>query len=133
MSRSEHDDSHHGSTDRIQIDLRLSDIHIHHHEVLDPRTAAALERLNHNMARVELLLKTLQTEEKKEMALQKESLDLLKRIDDGTTKVSDRIKQLLDNPSTSEADFRAALRPIADHLDEIGKDPNAPVPDLPVV
>lgn len=64
------------------------------------------------------------------MALSTESKALLEKLNVATTKVSDRIDALLSNPNTTEAEFRAALQPIADHLDAMGQDPANPVPPI---
>jgi hypothetical protein len=85
-----------------------------------------LDRLH----KIEHQLTLLRKEIAELMALSQESKDLLAKIDKATTSVSDRIDALLANPNTTEAEFRAALQPIADHLDSLGKVAD-PFPVLP--
>lgn len=62
------------------------------------------------------------------MSLSKESLAIIKQLDDETTAISDRIDTLLASPNTTEQEFRDALKPLADRLDSLGHDPTNPVP-----
>lgn len=64
------------------------------------------------------------------MALSKQTLEMLAELDKDTTSISERINRLLDNPNTTEAEFREALGPIAARLDALGKDPENPVPPV---
>lgn len=78
-------------------------------------------------------LKHLQERVEKLMALSQESRDLLKKVDTATSAIGARIQALLDKEGTTEAEFRAALTPLAESLEAMGKDPNNPVPPLPPV
>ena len=60
--------------------------------------------------------------------MNQESLALLQRLDAATTAIAARIQALLDNPSTTEAEFRAALEPEVARLEGMATDPANPVP-----
>ena len=97
------------------------DIHIHETD------EDVIERLD----RIESLMSEIIKGELTLMGLSQDSKDLLSKIDKSTTAIGDRIQRLLDNPNTTEAEFRAALGPIAEHLDALGKDQANPFPTLP--
>lgn len=63
------------------------------------------------------------------MALSQESQNMLRDIDEDTSAIAKVISDLVANPNTTEAEFRTALQPIADHLDALGK--TGTVPPLP--
>lgn len=65
------------------------------------------------------------------MALTAAEQKIIDQFNEATTKVSDRLDQLIANPPDTTAEFIAALQPIADHLDVMGTNPANPTPALP--
>jgi len=64
------------------------------------------------------------------MAISPEVQSLISKFDSATTAVSDRIDRLIaeiqNGSVTDQAEIVARLQPIADHLDQLGKDPANP-------
>jgi len=98
------------------------DIHVYFHD--SHEVVERLERMNDK-------LKIVLKQGDRIMALSKESQDLLKAIDEDTSAVAKRIDDLVANSSTTEAEFREALAPLAEHLDALGKTPV--IPPLPPI
>lgn len=61
------------------------------------------------------------------MALSAAETAIVARFNTATSKVADRIRDLIANPPADDADFNAALGALADGLDALGA-PTEPLP-----
>jgi ABC-type transporter Mla subunit MlaD len=94
-----------------------------------------LKRIEERTERIEEIVISINRKARKIMALQQEFLDVLKRIDDATTAIGERIQKLLDQlaagglTSDEEAAVLAQAKAQAEKLEGIAADPNNPVPN----
>lgn len=104
------------------------DIFLHTRLINDPLIPLVAE-LN---LKLDLILTRLDIQEKKIMALQQETKDLIQAVDDATNAVAAKLQKLIDAASTagslSEAEVRAALQPEVDRLKALGASDDNPVP-----
>ena len=132
-----------------EIKVSVEDFHIHVHIDQPMDVNLILKPLMDAVNKLQIGVNKL-------MALSQESKDLLAKVDaastklagsqtkisEGLTEVAKDIKELLDKPSTTEAEFREVLGPkveaieasaaaidsSADFLTKLGADTNAPIP-----
>jgi len=77
-------------------------------------------------------LTSVLTNQEEMKRMNQETTDLLKRIDDATNKVADKLQALIDKAaaagSVTAAEVDAALSPLVTHLEAVAADPANPVP-----
>ena len=105
---------------------------IFHHYEPSPDSLEILRQLK----RVINLLLHLERKADALMAVAQDIKDLITKVDVATTKIAERITELMDQldggVSASEAEeIKSQLQPLVDQLEAMGKDPNDPVPPPP--
>lgn len=95
-------------------------------------TTDLVQRLRGIDERLEHMSKRQESIHRKEIQLMnQETIAVLGRIDAASTELAADIRALIENPNTTEAEFRAALEPKVAFLEALARDTNAPVPPVP--